>query len=258
MRQAQKLPILIVDDHLLVRQGLKQVLSSEYRDVVFGEAGTAERALAEIKAQPWRLVILDISLPDEDGFFVLREINAHRPETAVLMLSMHADSLYAARSLKLGAAGFVSKSSGRSDLLKAVRSALDGKKHFSESIRLGVDPSPALHASLSAQEWKVLLALAAGRRTVEIAAELSLSGKTVSTYRRRVLNKLGLKSTADLVRYVIDHKLSYETCVNDWPLPVQRSSFATSARGAAVILQSSAAAAGGFSRSSLNKQLGSG
>ena len=209
MRQAHNLPILIVVDHLLVREGLKQVLSHEYRDVVFGEARTADEALAQIKARPWRLVILDVSLPDNDGFFVLREIRTRRPEAAVLILSMHGDSVDAAHLRQLGAAGYISsKSCSRSDLRKTFRSVLGGRKHLSESIPRGVDPSPALHAKLSAQEWKVLLALAAGRRTGEIAGELNLSAKTVSTYKRRVLNKLGLKSTADLVRYVIDHKLS--------------------------------------------------
>jgi DNA-binding NarL/FixJ family response regulator len=210
MREARKLSVLIVDDHLLVRQGLKQVLSHEFRDLAFGEVRNAEQALAQINAQPWRLVILDIGLPDKDGFFVLHEIRARRPEAAVLMLSMHADSLYGARSLQLGATGYISKSSGRSTLLKAVKSVLEGKKYFSESIRRGVDHprSIALHANLSAQEGKVLLAVAAGGRSGEIAAELKLSAKTVSTYKRRVLNKLGLTSTADLVRYVIDHKLS--------------------------------------------------
>ncbi len=210
MREAHKLSILIVDDHLLVREGLKQLLSHEYRDLAFGEARTSEEALARIKAQPWRLVILDIGLPDQDGFFVLKEIRTLRPEAAVLMLSMHPDSLYTARSLRLGAAGYVSKSSSRSTLLKAVKSVLEGKTYFSESIRRGGDNprSGALHENLSTQEFKVLLAVAAGRRTIAIAAELSLSHKTVSTYKRRVLNKLGATSTADLVRYVIDHKLA--------------------------------------------------
>jgi DNA-binding NarL/FixJ family response regulator len=123
---------------------------------------------------------------------------------------MPPDSEYAARCLQLGAAGYISKSSGRSDLLKAVGDVLDGKKHFSESVRREArsQRSAGLHADLSAQEYKVLLALAAGRRTGEVAAELNLSAKTVSTYKRRVLNKLGLESTAGLVRYVIDHKLS--------------------------------------------------
>ena len=210
MREAHKLSILIVDDHLLVREGLKELLSHEYRDLAFGEARTSEEALARIKAQPWRLVILDIGLPDQDGFFVLKEIRTLRPEAAVLMLSMHPDSLYTARSLRLGAAGYVSKSSERSTLLKAIKSVLDGKTYFSESIRREVDNpgSSPVHADLSTQECKVLLAVAAGRRIGEIAAELNLSYKTVSTYKRRVLNKLGVASTADLVRYVIDHKLA--------------------------------------------------
>ena len=186
------------------------MLNHEFRDLAFGEAKTSEEALAQVKARPWRLVILDIGLPDQDGFFVLREIRAHRPEAAVLMLSMNADSLYASRSLQLGAAGFISKSSGCSTLLKAVRTVLDGKQHFSESVRRGVDNprSIAHHANLSAQEFKVLLAVAAGTRTGAIAAELNLSAKTVSTYKRRVFNKLGFTSTPDLVRYVIAHKLA--------------------------------------------------
>ena len=212
MRKAAStgLSILIVDDHLLVRQGLKQLLAHEFRDVAFGEARTAEEALAQIKARPWRLVILDIGLPDQDGFFVLREIRAHRPETVTLVLSMNPDSLYALRSLQLGAAGYVSKSSGRSDLLKAIRTVLDGKQYFSEAIRKGVeDPrSVSPHTDLSAQECKVMLAIAAGKRTSEIAAEFGVSDKTISTYKRRTLNKLGLKTTSDLVRYVIENNLS--------------------------------------------------
>jgi two-component system invasion response regulator UvrY len=210
MRQTNKLTILIVDDHLLVRQGLKQLLSQELRDVAFGEAATAQEALTRIKARPWHLVILDVSLPDGDGFTVLREICALGGRTQVLMLSMHTDSLYASRCLELGAAGYISKSSSRADLLKAIKTVLDGKEHFGEATRQDVrNPrSGAPHANLSARESRVLLSLAAGKGTGEIAAELNLSGKTVSTYKRRVLNKLSLKSTADLVRYVINRKLS--------------------------------------------------
>src|ERR1035437_7580587 len=183
----------------------------EFRDVVFGEAETAAEALAQIKAKPWRLVILYVSLPDDDdGLSVLREVCIHRPQAALLVLGMHPDSQYAARCLQLGASGYISKSSGRSDLLKAVSNVLDGKKHFSESVRREArsQKPAALHANLSAQEYKVLLALAAGRRTGEVASELNLGAKTVSTYKRRILNKLGIKSTAALVRYVIDNKLS--------------------------------------------------
>jgi DNA-binding NarL/FixJ family response regulator len=210
MPPARKLSILIVDDHLLLRQGLKHVLSHEFRDLTFGEAKSSEEALAHIQAQPWHLVILDIGLPDADGFVVLQDVRTRCPETAVLMLSMHADSVYAARSLRLGAAGYVSKSAGRSTLLKAIRCVLQGKKHFSESVRRAVDQPRSIvpHANLSAQEWKVLLAIAAGGRIGAIAADLNLSVKTVSTYKRRVLNKLGLSSTSALVRYVITNKLA--------------------------------------------------
>ena len=153
----------------------------------------------------------NVSLPDDDDrFSVLREVCTRRPQTAVLVLGKHPDSQYAPRSLQLGASGYISKSASRSDLLKAVGSVLDGKEYFSESVRRGVDnPGPAApHADLSAQEYKVLLALAAGGRTGEVAAELNLSAKTVSTYNHRALHKLGIESTADLVRYVIDNKLS--------------------------------------------------
>ena len=204
------LKVLIVDDHLLVRNGLKQVLSEEYRGVVFGEARTADEALAQLAKPPWDLVVIDISMPGKDGFYVLQETLLRRPGTRVLMLSIHADPPYAARALQMGASGYVCKDAGRSDLVKAVKNVLAGNRHFDESVRREVrsPTSVALHADLSAQEYKVLLALAAGRRSGEVAAELNLSAKTVSTYKRRVLNKLRVGSTADLVRYVIDNKLS--------------------------------------------------
>src|ERR1035441_4629794 len=161
MRPEHKLSILIVDDHLLIRLGLKHVLSEEFRDVFFGEADSAEEALARIKAQPWPLVILDVSLPDdEDTLSVLPEICARRPQAAVLVLGVHPDSQYAARYLQLGASGYISKSSGRSDLLKAVADVLDGKKHFSESVRREARSlarsrgSAALHARPSAQDYQ--------------------------------------------------------------------------------------------------------
>src|SRR5450759_1439961 len=116
MRQALKLSIWIVDDHLLSRMGLKQLLGNEFRDVVFGEAETAGEALAQIQAQPWRLVILDVSLPDDgDSFSVLRELRARHPQSAVLVLGIDPDSQYAVRSLQLGASGYISRNSGRSD-----------------------------------------------------------------------------------------------------------------------------------------------
>ena len=200
--------VLIVDDHLLVRNGLKQVLKEEYRGVVFGEAQSAGEALAHIEKSPWDLVVLDIVLPDKDGFYVLHEALIRRPESRILVLSIHADPLYAARARQLGASGYVCKDAGRADLVKAFKRVLAGKTHFDGSLPPDSATTTTPHASLSAREYKVLLAFAAGRRTGEIAAELSLNVKTISTYRRRLLDKLHLKSTADLVHYVIDHRLS--------------------------------------------------
>jgi len=207
-----KLRVLIVDDHLLVRGGLKQVLAEEYRGVVFGEAGTADDALAQIARQPWDLVTLEIRVPGKDGkdgFYVLQQTLLRRPRTPVLVLSIHADPAYAVRALQMGAAGYLSKDADRSGLVKALKNALDGKVPFAAS---PWSNSPAATAPgdtcLSAREYNVLLAFAAGKRTGEIAVEFNLNIKTVSTYKRRILDKLHLKSIADLVHYVIDHRLS--------------------------------------------------
>ena len=201
--------VLIVDDHLLVRNGLKQVLTEEYRSITFGEARTADEALAHVSKQPWDLIVLDIGIPGKDGFYVLHEILQRRPRTRVLMLSIHADPLYAVRARQIGALGYVCNDAGRSDLVKAFKNVLAGTAHYDASLPPRSAVPPAVdHASLSAREYKVLLAFAAGKRTGEIAAELNLNIKTVSTYKRRLLDKLRLRSTADLVRYVIDHQLS--------------------------------------------------
>jgi DNA-binding NarL/FixJ family response regulator len=205
----KSLKILIVDDHLLIRSGLKQVLSEEYRGVVLGEARTADEALLQIAKQPWDLVALDISIRGKDGFYVLRQTLLRRPGTRVLMLSIGADPLQAARALQMGAAGYICKDAGRSDLVKAFKNVLAGKRYFDEFHSLNSRAhGTKRNTSLSAREYNVLLALAAGKRSGEIAAELNLSIKTVSTFKRRILDKLHLKSTADLVRYVIENQLS--------------------------------------------------
>jgi DNA-binding NarL/FixJ family response regulator len=201
--------VLIVDDYLLVRQGLKQILSQEGRGFVIGEAKTSDEATVRLARQPWDLVILDIAISGKDGFHVLQEIRRRHPSTRVLVLSMHADSEDAVRAQQMGAWGYVSKNASRADFLGAFKSVFSGKKYFEGHISpgIGVKTVPR-HAGLSTRESAVMLALAAGKRATEIAAESNLSAKTVSTYKRRVLDKLGLESTADLVRYVIDHKLS--------------------------------------------------
>jgi two-component system, NarL family, invasion response regulator UvrY len=200
--------VLIVHAHLLVRTGLRHLLTEEYRGVVFGEARTAGEALAQVAKHPWDMVVLDIGIPDTDGFCVLQETLLRRPATRVLMLSIKRDPLHAERARQMGASGYLSKDAGRSELVKAFRDVLAGRRHFGKYLP-GTSPAQANpgRLSLSAREHDVLLAFAAGRRMSEIAAEFSLSIKTVSTYKRRILDKLHLRSTADLVHYVIDHRL---------------------------------------------------
>lgn len=207
--------ILIVDDHEVVRRGLKQSLSEEVRDIVLGEARSAQEALLAVARRGWDLAIVDIGMPDRDGFEILQEMRRQRPEIKVLVLSLHSDPQYAARAMQLGANGYIAKDAALWELLKGVRNVLAGKKYLSRAISeklasslpdVRPDGQP-LHASLSAREREVLLALADGKGIGEIAAELSLNTHTVSTYKRRTLNKLQLNSVADLVRYAIDHGL---------------------------------------------------
>jgi two-component system invasion response regulator UvrY len=207
--------VLIIDEHVVFRRGLKQTLSDEIRDVSFCEAKGDAEAVEAVAKRPWDIVILSLT-GGNGGFEVLRKIRMRRPETRVLVLSVHSDARYAAKAVQLGACGFISKSASLAELLKAVRSVLAGRRYLkqevSEALAAGssavsVTGRP-LHAALSRREREILLAIAAGQSIGEIAANLNLSIKTVSTYKRRLLNKLELHSTADLVRYVIDHDLS--------------------------------------------------
>jgi two-component system, NarL family, invasion response regulator UvrY len=207
--QSDRPAILIVDHLLLVRLGLREALRQEYSEIVIGEAETGEEVLVEVQRREWDLIILDISLPDQHGLSVLEAIRAHRPEARVLIMLSIEESLHAVRAMELGASGYVSRNARSSDLIDAARQVLAGKQFFDESIsrRWNLRPQ-ALHANLSAREYQVMLALAGGRGVDEIATELSIAVGTVSTYKRRILNKLHLNSTADLVRYVIDNRLS--------------------------------------------------
>lgn len=204
---------LIIDDHVVVRHGLKQMLREEFRGIAFGDAGNAVEARLALAKRPWDLVVLDIGMPGQDGFEVLREIRRNHPQMKVLVLSVHLERQYAAQSLELGAAGYVSKDASRSELLKAFRTVLAGKRYLSRSISGELTPKASdsgdpPHKALSAREVVVMRALAMGKRSGEIAAQLNLDIRTVSTYKRRILNKLQLNSIADLVRYFIDHDLS--------------------------------------------------
>ena len=192
--------VLIVEDHFLVREGLKQLISHDYPAARFGEAATVRQALLLLPERPWNLVLLDIGLPDGDGLSVLERARRDRPESPVLIVTGHSGQLFAEQAREMGAAGFVRKSAEGVELGRAIHSVLAGSEYFTRRS----DTAKSAHSLLSPQEFKVMLAIAAGKRPSDIAREADLSTKTISTYKRRVFAKLGLKSTAELIRFISD------------------------------------------------------
>jgi DNA-binding NarL/FixJ family response regulator len=205
--------VLIVDDHPIVRHGLKQVLQDE-PDLSIAEAGTAREALGHIGQQPFDLVIADIDLPGMNGIELLKEIKRQYKNTPVLMLSVYPEDQVAVRVLRAGASGFLSKETAPEQLVVAIRKILDGGKHISERVadllvmNLGESGERNLHEKLSDREFQILSLFGEGKTVKQIAEALSLSVPTVSTYRARILNKMEMKSTAELVRYAIQNRLS--------------------------------------------------
>ena len=205
--------ILIVDDHAILRRGLKEILEREFRDVSIGGAGTAEQALTQLDSEKWDLVILDITMPGRSGVDVLRHLKALRPKLPVLVLSMHPEDQYGKRVLKAGASGYMNKESAPEELIKAVRKLLSGGRYVSPTlaetlaIDLGRDDGTPAHERLSDREFEVLRKMASGKTVGQIAQELHLSVPTVSTYRARILEKMGMSNTAELIRYALSHHL---------------------------------------------------
>ncbi len=205
--------ILIVDDHAMFREGLKRILLDEFRDASFGEAANATEALALIWKKPWELVLLDVSMHGRTGLDVLKEIRASASRVPVLVLSAHPEEQYAVRVLKAGAGGYLTKESASQELSRAVRKILSGGKYITPSLAeqlatvVQSSGKPG-HEALSNREYQVMLLIAAGKVPKEIGDELSLSVKTVGTYRTRVLEKLKLKNNAELMRYVLERGLS--------------------------------------------------
>lgn len=198
---------LIVDDHAVVRQGLLRILAESPERWNGEEAGTAGEALKLIKTRSYDAVVLDISLPDMNGLEALRAIKALRPGQPVLILSVHPEEQYAVRALRWGASAYLTKDSAPEELLKALAAALRGRRYVGASLAEklvdaldGTGGTP-LHATLSDREFEVFERLARGVSVGEIAIELFLSPKTVSTYRRRILEKLGLETTAQIIHY---------------------------------------------------------
>ena len=205
--------LLLVDDHTMFREGLKQILSKHEDIIVAGECGNGNDALALASSTRCDMVVLDISLPGRSGWEILSELRREHPELPVLILSMHPEDQYAVRMLRAGASGYVGKDAAAEQLVVAIRKVAGGGRYISpavaEQIAFSVDRDPGLlpHETLSNREFQVMCLLASGKGSKQIASELFLSQPTVGTYRSRVLRKLGLRSTAELIRYALSHRL---------------------------------------------------
>jgi DNA-binding NarL/FixJ family response regulator len=204
---------LIADDHAVVRQGLKQILGDTPEMVVAGEATTGQEVLDKIRAETWDVVVLDISMPDRSGLDILKQLRSERPKLPVLVLSMHSEDQYAMRVLKAGASGYLTKDSAPDELVKAIRKVVSGGTYVSSllaeklAFEIGTDSSRLPHETLSDREFQVLRLIAAGKSVTEIAAQLYLSVKTVSTYRARMLEKMNLTTNAELMHYAMQNHL---------------------------------------------------
>ena len=207
---AENLQFLIADDHAVVRRGVRELLKEAYPAAEFGEAVTAQQALESAWGKAWDLIILDISMPGRSGLDVLRDLVQARPGTPVLVQSMHAEDHFAMRVLRGGALGYITKDSMPDELLRAVDKVLGGGRYVSLSLAEklagflsgGASTRPP-HEALSDREFQVLRMLSSGRAVKEIGAELNLSIKTISTYRARILEKLQLRTNAELAQYAV-------------------------------------------------------
>lgn len=204
--------VLIADDHKLVRDGLKGILGAASGIEVAAEAASGDEALALVRAQAFDVALLDLSMPGLAGIDLIKRLRLERPKLRILVLSMHGEQQYAARALKAGASGYLTKDTAAEQLVSALRKVAAGGVAISEATAAsllasvhGVDVPP--HSLLSDREFEVFRLLASGRTPTEIAEQLHLSVKTVSTHKARVQQKLGLSSTAGLVRYALEHDL---------------------------------------------------
>jgi len=205
--------ILLVDDHAVVRDGIKRMFDDRVDKVTFGETENAEAALKLVEEKEWDIVVLDLTLGERSGLEVLKDMKKVRPRLPVLILSMHSEEQYARRAFKAGASGYLTKDCSRSELLKAIQRVAGGSKYVSAAmaeklvldLERGTGGSP--HETLSDREFEVLCLIASGKTVGEAAEILSLSDKTVSTYRARILEKMGMKTSAELTHYAIQNKL---------------------------------------------------
>ncbi len=208
------LRVLLVDDHAVVRNGMRQILQNNLESVETGEASDANATIIKIRNSHWDLVLLDIRLPGRSGVDVLKQIKTEKPQLPVLILSTYPESQYAVRLIHAGAAGYLNKDAEEEEILKAIRLAISGHKYISEIVgellanhvnRNISDQEGSLHDALSNREYQIFLELASGIGPKEIANKLQLSAKTVTTYRARILQKMGFTNNAELILYA-NHK----------------------------------------------------
>lgn len=205
---------LIADDHAIVRKGLAQILCDEFPNAQVKEVMNSNQVLEETRKEPWDVILLDISMPGRNGIETLKQLRVEGVKAPILMLSMHPEDQYGVRVLKAGASGFLSKDSATDELLTAVHRVLSGRKYISASVAeklaesVGGEVDKEAHETLSDREMQVLQLIASGKTVSEIGEDLSLSVNTISTYRTRLLEKLGLNNNAELTRYAIDNGLA--------------------------------------------------
>jgi two-component system invasion response regulator UvrY len=205
--------ILIIDDHAVVRDGVKKIFDEQPGAIVFGEASRGSEALRLAREQDWDLAVLDLSLGSESGLDVLKQLKQIRPRLQVLILSMHSEEQYARRAFKAGASGYITKDSSIAELAKAVNHVATGGRYITPALAerlvfdLGRDSDRPPHEALSDREFEVMRLIASGKTVTEIAELLSLSDKTISTYRARLLEKMEMRTNAELTRYAIQNKV---------------------------------------------------
>lgn len=206
--------ILVADDHAIVRNGLKQIVSDTPEMVVAGEASNGREALNKALEDDYDVVLLDITMPDISGLEILKEIKSQKPELPVLILSIHPEEQYAVRALKAGAAGYLTKESAPEELIRAMQKVSGGDKYVTSSLAeklasfLKTGAEKPLHQALSDREYAVFCMIVSGKRVKQIADELSLSTKTISTYRSRILRKMNMNNNVELTRYAIQNQLT--------------------------------------------------
>jgi len=205
--------VLIVDDHPVVRKGLREIVNEAFHVAVADEVSDGQEVLERVSKNNYDVVLLDISMPGRSGLDVLKELKGQKPKLPVLVLSIHPEEQYAVRVLKAGASGYLTKESAQDELISAIQKISTGRKYITPSLAerlaldLELDAEKPPHESLSDREYQVMCMIASGKTVKEIAEELFLSVKTVSTYRARLLDKMRMKSSAELTYYAIKHQL---------------------------------------------------